>query len=91
MGLECATYSTPPSTKYQRSNPPSQIAILKKNGSLDSGIQAWYLSTRHVATRENFWQQYTLIAHWLLNTMMMIEWYEAGHANYYPGGTDTHV
>jgi hypothetical protein len=32
--------ATPPSTKYQRSNPLSQIAILKKNGSLDSGIQA---------------------------------------------------
>jgi hypothetical protein len=29
-----------PSTKYQRSNPLSQVAILKKNGSLDSGIQA---------------------------------------------------
>jgi hypothetical protein len=41
--------ATPPSTKYQRSNPLSQIAILKKNGSLDSGIQAWYLSIRHVA------------------------------------------
>jgi hypothetical protein len=31
--------ATPPSTKYQRSNPLSQIAILKKNGSLESGIQ----------------------------------------------------
>jgi hypothetical protein len=41
--------ATPPSTKYQRSNPLSQITILKKNGSLDSGIQGWYLSTRHVA------------------------------------------
>jgi hypothetical protein len=41
--------ATPPSTKYQRSNPRSQIAILKKNASLDIGIQVWYLSTRHVA------------------------------------------
>jgi hypothetical protein len=32
--------ATPPSTKYQRSNPLSQIAILKKNGYLDSGIRA---------------------------------------------------
>jgi hypothetical protein len=41
--------ATPPTTKYQRSNPLSQIAILKKNGSLDSGIQSWYLSTCHMA------------------------------------------
>jgi hypothetical protein len=39
--------AAPPSTNYQCSNPLSQIAILKKNGSLDSGIQAWY--PRHVA------------------------------------------
>jgi hypothetical protein len=32
--------ATPPSTKYQRFSPLSQIAIRKKNGSLDSGIQA---------------------------------------------------
>jgi hypothetical protein len=34
---------------WPTATPLSQIAILKKNGSLDSGIQAWYLSTRHVA------------------------------------------
>jgi hypothetical protein len=32
--------ATPPSTKYQRFSPLTQIAILKKNGALDSGIQA---------------------------------------------------
>jgi hypothetical protein len=31
--------ATPPSTKYQRYNPLSQIAILQKNGSLDSGTK----------------------------------------------------
>jgi hypothetical protein len=41
--------ATPPGTKYQCSNPLSQIVILKMNGSLDSAIQAWDLSTRHVA------------------------------------------
>jgi hypothetical protein len=39
-GLEPATSATPPG--YQRISPRSQITILKKNGSLDSGIQAWY-------------------------------------------------
>jgi hypothetical protein len=40
--------ATPPSTKCQHFSPLSQITILKKNGSLDSGIQVWYLSTHQV-------------------------------------------
>jgi hypothetical protein len=35
--------ATPPSTKYQLSNPLSQIAILKKNGSLDSGMLGYHI------------------------------------------------
>jgi hypothetical protein len=42
--------ATPPCTKYQHSNPLwAKSPFLKKKGSLDSGIQSWYLSTRHVA------------------------------------------
>jgi hypothetical protein len=48
LGHEPATYGNTACTKYQRFSPPSQIAILKKNSSLDRGIQAGYLSTRHM-------------------------------------------
>jgi hypothetical protein len=48
-GSNARPTATPPSTKYQSFKTLWARSILKKNGSLDSGIQAWYLSTRHVA------------------------------------------
>jgi hypothetical protein len=45
-GSNLRLMATPPSTIYQHFSPLSQIAILKK---MESGIQAWYLSTRHAA------------------------------------------